>query len=111
LAQSAARHEAVALLLQRWLREAPDLPVTERAAVLKQFSAATDRRDACLEKLGLSKRPESDPLTALYGKVVDSRATELYGPPPNTEPPTLGEENQQETFPAGAGDEQTNIQQ
>src|ERR1700733_3186235 len=80
LINSAVRHEQRALLLQRWLREATDsqtashslqaqavdgkhtstiskqtgLGIMDRAQLLAQISAATDARDKCLERLGLS---------------------------------------------------------
>src|ERR1700733_10752198 len=80
LIQSASRHEQRALLLQRYLREAADaetashtlhneaidgkhtstvsrptgLSIMDRCQILAQISAATDARDKCLERLGLS---------------------------------------------------------
>lgn len=77
LAQSASRHEAVCCLLQRWLRESEDkLSIPERAGLLKQFSTATDRRDACLKELELDAA--SDPWKAIYAD-----ALEVETKPPN----------------------------
>ncbi len=61
--QSAARHEGVCLLWTRWLKdEAPNMSVSERLAVTARIEAATDARDRCLEKLGISELPdERDP--------------------------------------------------
>ncbi len=62
--QSCTRHEMRAMLLQKWLRtEGPNIPVLDRAALLKQLSDASDSRDRCLEKLGLG-RGDGKPLWA-----------------------------------------------
>ncbi len=56
LCQSAARHEARALLASRWLkREGESLSLSERLQLLATIGNATDSRDKCLEKLGLNR--------------------------------------------------------
>jgi hypothetical protein len=56
LIQSACRHEARALLLQRKLRnEVENLTTDQYLAVLRDLSAATDARDRCLKGLRLDE--------------------------------------------------------
>ena len=56
--QTMSRHEGRALLLAAWLREKPDLPLTEKLSILKEIGSASDFRDRCLVKLGLDRKPE-----------------------------------------------------
>lgn len=61
LVNSAYRHERTAALCERWVRvEQENLDPSQRLAYLKLISDATDRRDKCLERLGLDK-PDDDP--------------------------------------------------
>lgn len=54
LIQSALRHERRACLAERWLRtEADTLSITDRLALLREISNATDSRDKCIERLGI----------------------------------------------------------
>ena len=65
--QSACRHETRALLAARWLRlEAKMLTIGERAKLLDTISNATDRRDKCLQSIGLDRDPVQDQLDQLY---------------------------------------------
>jgi hypothetical protein len=57
LIQSACRHETRAQLLQRYLRESPDLTLAERCQLLDGIGRATDARDKCLDRMGLSAAP------------------------------------------------------
>lgn len=54
LIQSATRHEGRARLLQRYMRSEGDLPLHDRIQLLREISAASDSRDKCLERLGLT---------------------------------------------------------
>lgn len=86
LIQSVVRHETRAMLLYRWLRQTEPkqtstasmserngnkttsgsksttsgLSIMERASLMKDISTATDSRDKCIERLGLSRPIESD---------------------------------------------------
>lgn len=64
LVSSATRHEARALLTQRLLREADELPVMDRRQLLADFTAATEARDRCIAALGLDA--EAHPFAALF---------------------------------------------
>lgn len=60
LCQSAARHEARALLLQRMLRDKQDeLTTDQKLSILRDMSAATDARDRCIKQLNLDPRQQS----------------------------------------------------
>jgi hypothetical protein len=72
--QTACRHEARALLLQRKLREQADaLTVEQFSMLLRDLSAASDARDRCLKMLGLDK-------SAI--KTVDAIWDEIYNAQP-----------------------------
>jgi len=98
---SACRHEQRALLLLRWLREAAEpqsathtlqnqavdgkhtssvsrqtgLGVMDRAALLSQISDATDKRDRCLERLGLNEE-QRDSLAARRARIDEQFSLE-----------------------------------
>jgi hypothetical protein len=66
LVNSAYRHERTAALCERWIRTEQDaLDPSQRLAYLKQINDATDRRDKCLERLGLDKSTEHDEFAGL----------------------------------------------
>jgi hypothetical protein len=67
LVQSAARHEARALLLSRWLKQEAAAKLADRVAVLKEIGAATNSRDHSLRQLGLNKTARGNIIEALYG--------------------------------------------
>jgi hypothetical protein len=93
LIQSACRHETRAQLLSRYLRLASDaetrtvgvttdtatgserssltrsqgLGILDRAALLREISAATDSRDRCLERLKLDRDRRQTLIAQLYG--------------------------------------------
>ena len=61
--QTACRHEARAMLLQRWLRnEFGELSTSEKVSILGEIGKASDARDRCLRALGLDQRLQDDPL-------------------------------------------------
>lgn len=64
LIQSVVRHEGRALLVGRWLRLQPDLPLSERLALIREVGNATDSRDKCLKLLGLDTAKPVDPIAA-----------------------------------------------
>ncbi|MBL8830293.1 MAG: hypothetical protein JNM18_25170 [Planctomycetaceae bacterium] len=86
LIQSAVRHEARALLLQRWLKTSIDtLSVADKLAFLRDISAATGSRDTCLRQAGLDRTDSAKTtLDALYN--VGGNVTE-YEPDDTTPPP------------------------
>jgi hypothetical protein len=49
--QSALRHEARALLAQRWLRVEADLSLQDRLALVDRLCLASDARDKCVRLL------------------------------------------------------------
>ena len=58
LCQSAARHEGIAQLSQRWLRDRVEaMSDADRLAYLRQIGTASDARDRCVKSLGLRSRP------------------------------------------------------
>lgn len=61
LIQSAARHEAVALMLTRSLRLATDAPLSDRLAMMKEIRAATDSRDRCIRELKIDRPAALEP--------------------------------------------------
>lgn len=69
LINSAVRHEKRARLIERWLSQNAELPLTDRCQLLRELSAATDSRDKCLEKLKQGK----DWSMILYGKPSDAK--------------------------------------
>lgn len=70
LIQSALRHEARAMLLQRWLRlEGNGLPLLERMALVKGICDASDSRDKCIGRLGIDT-PADDPWGLLGGPIA-----------------------------------------
>ena len=66
LLQSLVRHEQRCRLAARWLRlQGDSLPLAERLSLLDTISKATDARDRCLERAGLttdaiSRRADDD---------------------------------------------------
>src|SRR5262245_58388668 len=70
LIQTATRHEARALLWQRWARERFDTLTTEQLlAITRELGSASDARDRCLKALGLDVRPGADPWGDLYASL------------------------------------------
>lgn len=65
--QSAVRHETRAVLAARWLRkEAHNLEVDKRLALLREVGNATDSRDKCLRELGLDDDGFDNAIDVLY---------------------------------------------
>jgi hypothetical protein len=65
--QSACRHEARALLLQRKLRREVDALTTDQyLALLRDIGSATDARDKCLRALRLDRRDSADVFDGIY---------------------------------------------
>lgn len=102
LIHSAVRHETVALLKERRLRQEDDsLSTVEKGTLEDQISKATDLRDKCLSKLGLDKQDEpawifpneSNP-KAIETNRVDEETDEpnpFESSPEQESPPTSGE--------------------
>lgn len=82
LIQSAARHEGRALLLNRWLRTEADLSVSDRLAIVKGITDASDSRDRCLKLLGLDQSAKSESPWAQF-----DRERLLPANPPAANPP------------------------
>ena len=108
LIQSACRHESRALLLQRWLRVAPNrqdtrkakavdgmavaisessgIDTMQRVTILEAIGRATDSRDRCLRMLGLDKpaKPANpwDALHAQPSQAFGSSTQSLVSVPP-----------------------------
>jgi len=76
LVQSLVRHEGRCQLLTRWLREATDLTLADRLAVLKEIGAATDARDKCAKGLELDKRRDADVWATLSEASDDAHSDE-----------------------------------
>lgn len=66
LINSCLRHEMVASLSARWLREEGDrLPVSDRLALVRGIASASDSRDKAIRQLGL-ERTASDIWSTIY---------------------------------------------
>lgn len=77
LIQSATRHEGVASLWAAHLKKSGDaMSIEQRLAVCREIRNATDSRDRCIEKLGLSKFDRKDILDAIYAKPVADEGAE-----------------------------------
>lgn len=97
--QSCCRHEGRVQLLQRYLRQTPEMELSDRLAVLRDISAATEKRDGCLEKLGLDSAAEDSWQWPTAASVMPPDAPEpipapeaIYDastPPAVTEKPTI----------------------
>lgn len=68
LVNSSCRHERRCQLLERWLRKGMEtLPLSDRLAILKDLSSATDARDKCLKMLSLTpEHVKRDAILSLY---------------------------------------------
>jgi hypothetical protein len=67
LIQTAERSEARSLLLQKWLRDAPDLTTAERVSILHGITGASEARDRAVAKLGIDRNQGAEILAILYG--------------------------------------------
>jgi hypothetical protein len=91
LLQSMIRHETRARLAARWLRlEEKNLTIEQKLLLLKEISAATDSRDKCMERAGLtaakcSRSPDSEPRPGSLDAIPLSDLQVLPARPP--EPP------------------------
>lgn len=67
LLQSAVRHETRALLAAKWLRDKEsELTIEQRLSLMAAVSSATDSRDKCLDRAGLSKDVSGSIIDMLY---------------------------------------------
>jgi hypothetical protein len=78
--QSAVRHETVALLAARWLRQrAEAMTDADRLNYARAIAAASDARDKCIKTLGI-ERSKADVWAAIYQRPTHS-ALVLTNPP------------------------------
>ena len=95
LIQSACRHEGVALLWQRWLRQRmAQLKASTLLQITKQISSSTDLRDRAIRALKIDRQGQQDAASVLYATPIqheDEQETdqatsafldELFGPAP-----------------------------
>jgi len=84
--QTATRHEARAMLLQRWLRKADaagdKVPLMDRVAIMREIGAASDSRDRCLRALGLERSDSNDVIDALYPRAAVADPDDPPAPSP-----------------------------
>ena len=67
LIQSACRHEGVALLWQRWLRQRmSQLKASTLLQITKQISCSTDLRDRSIRALKIDRQGKQDAASVLY---------------------------------------------
>lgn len=82
--QSAIRHEARALLWQRWMRVNDKLSTDQLLAITREIGSATDARDKCLRLLKLDHDAKSDAIDALYFAEPDDTPASPAGPAADT---------------------------
>jgi hypothetical protein len=99
LIQSACRHETRALLLNRWLREQPDASLADKLALMRDITNASDSRDKCLEKLGLSKSAKDENPWTRFRREALAEASEPTS--------TTSDENEPSANGAAPGSTQT----
>jgi hypothetical protein len=66
LIQAVCRHDAIATMLQRWLREAESPTLSDRRAILHDIGAATEARTKAIKGLGIDKTADPSDTTAAY---------------------------------------------
>jgi hypothetical protein len=78
--QTCCRHEIRALLVQRWLRESPDMEIEAKVRMLAEIGKASDARDRCLKALEIDRRRTSDAFSRIIEQ-AENLPEATAGPP------------------------------
>lgn len=108
LIQTAARWEAHAMLVRRWLMDNIEtLSPTEKSALSKAVAEASTARDKCLERLGLHQTKAGD-TEDVWADLAARRAAQLAIDAPGDEPGSDDADDSTATDTATTTTEQSN---